>query len=90
MVNHQFLRVSGLAPDVVDVNNIATYTKVKESGTNTFGGGQLAFTLNLKSFTNTVFNTYKSKGTSYIRTYVTVTGLNSGAQQTFEVKITSS
>ena len=43
--------------------------------------------LRLKSFATSTFNTYSVSGSSFIRTYVKVTGINSGLTKTIEVRI---
>ena len=88
-VNNIFLALDGQPPDSVTVDNIATYTMTKDPGTLPNDGSQLNMSLSLKSFSDSVFNTYKAKGTSYIKTYVKVSGVKSGASKVFEVNITS-
>lgn len=85
-VNNLFLTIKGEAPDVIFTDNIASYRYPTEDETS----GETITTkipLQLKNFSNTTFNTYSVSGTSFIRTYVKVTGLNSGLSKTFEVQI---
>ena len=85
-VNNIFLKLSGEAPDIIYTDNIAVYrypTEQETSGTTI----KTRIPLALKDFSQTTFNTYTVAGTSYIRTYVKVTGLNSGLSKTFEVQI---
>ena len=85
-MNNIFLTISGEAPDIIFTDNIATYRYPTEQETS----GDTITTrlpLELKSFSQTTFNTYTVAGTSYVRTYVKVTGLNSGLSKTFEVQI---
>ena len=85
-VNNIFLAISGEAPDVIFTDNIAVYRFPTEQET-TGDTITTRIPLQLKSFSNTTFNTYSVSGASYIRTYVKVTGLNSGLSKTFEVQI---
>lgn len=85
-VNNIFLKLAGEAPDIIYTDNIAVYRYPTEQETS----GDTITTrlpLALKDFSTTTFNTYTVSGTSYIRTYVKVTGLNSGLSKTFEVQI---
>jgi hypothetical protein len=85
-MNNIFLTVSGEAPDIIYTDNIAVYRypTAQETSGDTI---TTQIPLTLKSFSQTTFNTYSVAGTSYIRTYVKVTGLNSGLSKTFEVQI---
>ena len=85
-VNNIFLAISGEAPDIIYTDNIAVYRYPTEQETS---GDKITtrIPLELKGFSQTTFNTYSVSGTSYIRTYVKVTGLNSGLSKTFEVQI---
>lgn len=85
-LNHLFLGISGESPDIVYSDNIAVYRyPVSQQRT----GQKLTATipLRLKSFSTTTFNTYSISGGSYIRTFVKLTGVNSGITQTIEVQI---
>jgi hypothetical protein len=85
-MNNIFLSISGEAPDIVYTDNIAVYRYPTEQETS---GDKITtrIPLELKSFSQTTFNTYSVSGTSYVRAYVKVTGLNSGLSKTFEVQI---
>ena len=85
-MSNLFLTISGEAPDVIFTDNIAIYRYPTEQET-TGDTITTRIPLQLKSFSNTTFNTYSVSGASYIRTYVKVTGLNSGLSKTFEVQI---
>ena len=85
-LNYLFLGISGESPDVVYSDNVAIYRyPVSQQRT----GQKLTATipLRLKSFSTTTFNTYSISGGSYIRTFVKVTGVNSGVTKTIEVQI---
>lgn len=85
-MNNVFLKISGEAPDILYTDNIAVYRFPTEQET-TGDTITTRIPLQLKGFSNTTFNTYSVSGASYIRTYVKVTGLNSGLSKTFEVQI---
>lgn len=85
-LNYLFLGISGESPDIVYSDNVAIYRyPVSQQRT----GQKLTATipLRLKSFSTTTFNTYSISGGSYIRTFVKITGVNSGVTQTIEVQI---
>jgi hypothetical protein len=86
-VNDLFLGLQGLSPDAVDANNNASYIIDRDASLTTSGGASAKFTLRLKSFSQTLFDTYKSNGLNVVRTYVRVTGINSGTVKEFEVRI---
>ena len=44
--------------------------------------------IELKAFSTTVFNTYSISGGNNIRTFIKVTGVNSGLTKNIEVQIT--
>ena len=85
-MNHLFLEISEDNPDVIYTDNIAVYDIQAGAGT-----GLVAvtsdFVLKMKTLTDTTFNIYSTAGGSYIRTFVKVTGINSGLSSTFEVRI---
>lgn len=85
-LNYLFLGIVGESPDVIYSDNVAQY----RYATNQQTTGQKISTsipLRLKSFSTTTFNTYSISGGSYIRTFVKVTGVNSGITKTIEVQI---
>jgi len=90
-INSLFLQIDGQRPDSYDVDNTATYNITRGSGTATSASGGTTITLGvrLKPISSTTFSTYSSTvGTnSYIRTFIRVTGLNSGAVAEFEARI---
>ncbi len=85
-VSNIFLRISGEAPDIIYTDNIAVYRYPTEQES---AGDTITTRIPLarKDFSQTTFDTYKVSGQSFIRTYVKVTGLNSGLSKTFEVQI---
>ena len=86
-VNDLFLGVQNLVPDSVDVSNNATYLVDRSSALSSASESSAQFTLRLKTFSQTLFDTYKSSGLNVVRSYVRITGINSGAVKEFEVRI---
>jgi hypothetical protein len=85
-LNNLFFTIAGEQPDVVYTDNIAIYRIPAEF--NTQGDSIVAtITLNLKSFSDTTFNTYSVSGGSYIRSFLKVTGINSGLTKNIELKV---
>ena len=85
-VNNLFLTIAGEQPDVVYTDNIAVYRIPADFNTQ---GDEVSasITLNLKSFSDTTFATYSVSGGSFIRTFVKVTGVNSGLTKNIELQI---
>jgi len=86
-VNNLFLGLQNLVPDSVDNNNNALYLVDRAAALSNTSGAQATFTIRLRTFSQTLFDTYKSTGLGVVRTYVRITGINSGAVQEFEVRI---
>jgi len=86
-VNHLFLGLTGEAPDIVHTDNIAIYRYPAGFGETT-DEVSATIQLYLKSFSDTTFDTFSTSGGSYIRTFVKVTGINSGITKNIEVQIT--
>jgi len=89
-MNNLFLQLSGVRPVTIDSENIATYLVTRGSSLDTVtGGASFAGTVQVKSsLTTTMFNTYGvASDKTLIRTYVTVTGQQSGAVKSFLIKI---
>jgi hypothetical protein len=85
-VNHLFLGLTGEAPDIVHTDNIAIYRYPAGFG-DTSDSVSASIQLFLKSFSDTTFDTFSTSGGTYIRTFVKVTGINSGLTQNIEVQI---
>jgi len=85
-INNLFFTIAGEQPDVIYTDNVAVYRIPADF--NTQGDSITAsVTLNLKSFSDTTFNTYSVSGGSYIRSFLKVTGVNSGLTKNIELKI---
>ena len=84
-VNDLFVSISGKTPDCKYSDNIAVY----RVGTTSSNGSITAdFTVITKSFSTSIFNTYSVATGQYIRTYMTIAGLNSGVSAQKEIQIT--
>jgi len=85
-INHLFLGVVGESPDMMYTDNIAVYRFPTEQSS---AGNSITakIPLRLKSFATSTFSTYSVAGSSYVRTYVKVIGVNSGLTKTIEVQI---
>lgn len=86
-VNDLFLGLQNTVPDSIDASNNASYIIDRSAALTTSGGSSANFVLRLKTFSQTLFDTYKSSGLNVVRSYVRVTGMNSGAVKEFEVRI---
>lgn len=85
-VNNLFFTITGQQPDVVYTDNVAVYRIPAQF--NTQGDAvSSSITLSLKSFSDTTFSTYSVSGGSYIRSFMKVTGVNSGLTQNIELQI---
>lgn len=87
VVNDLFLSLQGSVPDSVDASNNASYLVDRSAALSSASGASASFTLRLKTFSQTLFDTYKTSGLEVIRTYVKITGVNSGTVKEFEVRI---
>jgi hypothetical protein len=87
-VNNLFLQIADEAPDIVHNDNIAVYriqTSTGQAGENK----RATIPLILKSFSTTTFNAFSVSGGSFIRTFITVRGINSGLTKNIEVQISN-
>tara|TARA_B100001093_G_scaffold514585_1_gene588937 strand:- start:15911 stop:16642 length:732 start_codon:yes stop_codon:yes gene_type:complete len=85
-MNHLFLRIERDQPNVIFTDNIAVYDVDANEGSGNITSTS-AFALAVKQITNTTFNIYATSGGNFIKTFVKVTGINSGLTTTFEVRI---
>jgi hypothetical protein len=72
--------------DIVYTDNISVYEKGASIGAGNVSAAA-SFTLSLKEMTDTTFNVYSTSGGNFIKTFVKLTGINSGITTTFEVRI---
>ena len=85
-VNHLFLKILGESPDIRYTDNIAVYrfpTDQSASG----NAIKARIPIQIQSIKPTLFNTYSVAGSTYIRTYIKITGINSGLTKTIECRI---
>jgi hypothetical protein len=86
-MNNIFLTIQRESPDIIYTDNIATY----RYPASTVNNQKITTTipLVLKGFSQTTFNTYStnSTGSSVIRTFIKITGVQSGLSKTIEVQI---
>ena len=85
-LNNLFFTIDRQQPDVVYTDNVAVYRINADFSTQ---GDTISavIKLNLKSFSDTTFNTYSVSGGSFIRSFMKVTGINSGLTKNIELKI---
>lgn len=91
MLDSQFLEIAGQAPDDIDFQRRATYLLTRDAGETSLGGSQLTFTLRTKSITDAQFTIFGQKSNkNLIKSFVKVSGAQSGAVKEFEVQVTKS
>jgi len=91
-VDNRFLRASSTSvttPTTISSSGVATYTFPADSTSSTNPLSRLAFTLTPQSVPAATQLAYKIPGTTYITTYVTIQGRNSGQSKTVQVQITT-
>ena len=89
-VPNLFLRLNDgrVSPNNVDNQQRASYTLTRTSTSSTSGGSLLSFSIGVKSLTQTLYDVY-GVGTSkdVIKTYVRVTGMQSGTVRDIAVNV---
>lgn len=79
-VPNLFVQVLRNTPENIDGQQRATYIMTRSPTENAYGGSTLQFTLSVKSLTDALFTVYGTTANkSRIKTYVKVTGVQSGA-----------
>lgn len=87
-LDSQFLEIVGQTADDIDFQRRATYLLSRDASTTALGGSQLTFTVSVKAITDAQFTIFGQKSNKeLIKTYVTISGAQSGATKTFEVQI---
>jgi hypothetical protein len=86
-LNDLFFRIQGETPDVQFTDNMAIY-RFPASFSDVGNTVTTTIPIELKAFSTTVFNTYSISGGNNIRTFIKVTGVNSGLTKNIEVQIT--
>ena len=85
-LNHLFLTIQEDLPNFVYTDNIAVYDCDATVGDGTIVATK-TITLVLKQITDTTFSAFSTSGGKFIKTFVKVTGNQSGLTKTFEVRI---
>ena len=85
-MNDMFLRIQGDQPNYIYTDNIAVYDVDAVEGAGSIVS-TANFDLRLKQITNTTFTIFSTSGGNSIKTFVKVTGINSGLSKVFEVRI---
>ena len=87
-VPNLFLQLVSTTPENIDGQQRAQYLLSRSPTENSFGGSSCQFTLNVKSLTDSIFAVYGSTtNKQIIKTYVRVTGLQSGAVKDIAVYV---
>jgi len=87
-VNNLFVQIAGNTPDNINSRQQATYLLTRDAGETDTGGSNLTFTIQVKSITNSQFTTFgTTQDKNTIKTFVKITGVQSGAVQEFQVNI---
>lgn len=88
-LDNKVLQITSQTPDNVDGSQRASFLLQRDASETSLGGSKLSFTLSVKTITDAMFTIYGTTSNKLlIRTYVKVTGLQSGAVKEFEVQIT--
>jgi len=83
-----FLQLLKNTPENIDGAQRATYLLTRSPTENSFGGSSVQFTLSVKSLTDALFTVYGTTADkTKIKSYMKVTGLQSGAVQDIAVVI---
>ena len=87
-LSNLFIQVEGNTPDTISGQQRATYLLTRDAGETDTGSSVLTFTLQVKAITNAQFTTYgTTQDKNIIKTFVKLTGVQSGAVKEFEVDI---
>lgn len=89
-VPNLFLQISNQTPENISGQQVASYLLTRNANLTSAGGTTLNFELVVKSISSTMFTVYgTSTNKSVIKTYVKVTGVQSGAVIDIQVLINS-
>lgn len=79
-VPNLFCQILRNTPENIDGQQRATYIMTRSPTENAFGGSSVQFTMSVKSLTDALFTVYGSTSNkSRIKTYIKITGVQSGA-----------
>lgn len=88
-LDNRFLQVASQTPDNIDNNQRSSFLLQRDSSETSLGGSKLSFTTSVKTISDSMFSIFgTTSNKQLIRTYVKVSGLQSGAVKEFEVQIT--
>jgi hypothetical protein len=88
-LDSQFLEIAGQSADDIDFQRRAMYLLTRDASETALGGSQLTFTLQVKALTNAQFTIFGQRSNkNIIKTFVKISGVQSGAVKEFEVQIT--
>lgn len=88
-LDNKFLQITSQTPDNVNGSQRASFLLQRDSTETSLGGSKLTFTLSVKTITDAMFTVYgTTSNKTLIRTYVKISGLQSGAVKEFEIQIT--
>jgi len=87
-VPNLFMQILRQTPENIDGQQRASYILTRSPTENSFGGSSVQFTLSVKSLTDALFTVYGTTANkTMIKSYVKVTGLQSGASKTIAVVV---
>lgn len=87
-VPNLFIQILRNTPENIDGQQKATYILTRSPSENAFGGSSVQFTLSVKSLTDALFTVYGTTANkSRIKTYIKITGVQSGAVKDITVII---
>lgn len=87
-VPNLFVQILRQTPENIDGQQRATYILTRSPTENSFGGSSVQFTLSVKSLTDSLFTVYgTTSNKSRIKTYIKITGVQSGAVKDVAVVI---
>jgi hypothetical protein len=87
-VPNQFVQILRQTPQNIDGQQRATYIITRSPAENSYGGSSVQFTLSVKSLTDALFTVYgMTSNKSKIKTYIKVSGVQSGAVKDIAIVI---
>lgn len=87
-LDNQFLQLDNETPEDVDFQRKATYLMTGQNRTTAVGGSIVSFTMSLRPITDAQFAVFgQTNNKNLIKTYVKISGIQSGAVKEFEVQI---
>lgn len=90
-LSNMFLQILSNTPENIDGQQRATYILTRSPAENSFGGSSVQFTLSVKSLTDALFTVYGTTADkTKIKTYMRITGVQSGAVQDVAIVINKS